>query len=481
MNLKDDQHRNVTASIVIPVYNRAELTAQCIAALLETTRGAEHEIIVVDNASSDGTAALLSSHSDRVRAIRNRTNLGFAKACNQGAGASRGKYIVFLNNDTIPLRGWLDALIAEAETNPGVAAVGSKLLYENGTIQHAGVIYSRQTRFPHHPYRFYSSDDKRVNRRREMQAVTAACMLVRREAFSECEGFDEGYRNGWEDLDFCVRLRLRKWTIVYQPESVLYHLESQTQGRMQHDNENVKRFFDRWKGHILEDEDAFFLADGLKRVQYRMYDSRFYKLTRITSEKEMAQWRVVADLQVAAAQGEMEAVRRMLLRVGDWPMDPSVRYWAGLLCLRLGLEAGAIRHWQISLELDDLPEVRRAIASLSPVSMPGGPHMPADCMLEGQRALKAANFQAAADAFDKAFLQGVNPEAALSGLAEVAIATGDMERLLRVGVAMLETGRADETARAYIARAGRSLGRELPRSLPAVGKAHGAQREFSKN
>ena len=154
-----------------------------------------------------------------MQVIRNQDNLGFAKACNQGARAARGEYLVFLNNDTIPLNGWLTALIEEVRTHSDVAVVGSKLLYEDGTIQHAGVAFSREWFLPYHIYRGFDAHAASVSRRRELDCVTAACMLVRREAFEEVGGFDEGYRNGFEDVDLCLKIReknrktrSRRWT-----------------------------------------------------------------------------------------------------------------------------------------------------------------------------------------------------------------------------------------------------------------------------
>jgi GT2 family glycosyltransferase len=99
-------------SIVIPVHNQAALTRQCLEALLGEPAAVSHETIVVDDASTDSTAELLSGYADRVRVISRDENGGFAAACNDGAVAAGGKYLVFLNNDTIPTAGWLDTLVA---------------------------------------------------------------------------------------------------------------------------------------------------------------------------------------------------------------------------------------------------------------------------------------------------------------------------------------------------------------------------------
>ncbi|MEP6932391.1 MAG: glycosyltransferase, partial [Nitrospirota bacterium] len=108
-------------SIIIPVFNKLELTRQCLTTLASVTTVPEYEVIVVDNASTDGTAEFLAALGGDVQVIRNPENYGFAIACNQGANAARGEFLVFLNNDTIPTEGWLNALVDEVEGHPDVA------------------------------------------------------------------------------------------------------------------------------------------------------------------------------------------------------------------------------------------------------------------------------------------------------------------------------------------------------------------------
>jgi glycosyltransferase involved in cell wall biosynthesis len=129
-------------SIVIPVFNRLDMTRPCIEAVHRETAPGTFEIIVVDNASSDGTREFLEAEqaAGRLRTIRNEQNLGFSKACNQGIRAARGGFILLLNNDTVPLPGWLDVMLDELIVHSHVGAVGSCLLYPGGElIQHAGV------------------------------------------------------------------------------------------------------------------------------------------------------------------------------------------------------------------------------------------------------------------------------------------------------------------------------------------------------
>ena len=198
-----------TCSIVIPVFNKVELTMQCLTALGQVTDAPDFEVIVVDNGSTDGTEEFLTHLGGDVQVVRNEENRGFAGACNQGAAVARGRHLIFLNNDTIPLANWLAPLVEEVERDPSVMMVGSKLLFPDGTIQHAGVAFSRFHRTPYHIYQGFPADAPEVNLRRELQAVTAACVLVRRSEFEAVQGFDEGFRNSFEDVDLCLRINER--------------------------------------------------------------------------------------------------------------------------------------------------------------------------------------------------------------------------------------------------------------------------------
>jgi GT2 family glycosyltransferase len=240
-------------SIVIPVWNRAELTRPCLDALRATVDWRAHELIVVDNHSTDDTPALLAEHPLAPRVIRNEENKGFARACNQGAAAARGEFVLFLNNDTVPEPGWLDPLIEVLRAEPDVAAVGSRLLYpDSRLIQHAGIAIDslRDALQPFHLWWLFPADWPAANVRRDVVAVTAACVLVRRSAFEQLGGFDESYRNGFEDVDLCLRLAEKRQRIVYCPESVVLHYESMTEGRALHEDANFALFRERWSGRL---------------------------------------------------------------------------------------------------------------------------------------------------------------------------------------------------------------------------------------
>jgi GT2 family glycosyltransferase len=262
-------------SIIIPVYNRASLTRRCLNALLdEPSERVSCEIVVVDDASTDATQRLLADYQEGVRVVTHATNTGFAGACNDGAAVASGEYLVFLNNDTIPQAGWLDALVRHAESHPAAAAVGSKLLFPNGTIQHAGVVIC-QDRNPRHVYAGFPADHPAVNKSRRFQAVTAASMLIRREAFEQVGRFDTAFRNGFEDIDLCLRLGERGHEVHYCHESVLSHLESVSEGRFESEDDNHRLYHERWAHRLRPDDLQYYLEDGLLAVSYaHLYPAR---------------------------------------------------------------------------------------------------------------------------------------------------------------------------------------------------------------
>ncbi|MCL6640463.1 MAG: glycosyltransferase, partial [Candidatus Rokubacteria bacterium] len=232
-------------SVVIPVWNQAELTRRCLEALARTIDPAEVEVVVVDNGSGDNTAAVLASAPLPVRVLRNTRNLGFACASNQGARAARGALLVFLNNDTEAEPGWLDALRAAA-ADPTVGVVGAKLLYP-GTrrVQHAGLALNADG-VPDHLWRHAPEDDPRAAEPRDLDMVTGACLAIRRDLFLALGGFDEGYRNGCEDVDLCLAVRARGLRVRYEPAAVLLHHEGGTPGRFDHVQANLARLQARW-------------------------------------------------------------------------------------------------------------------------------------------------------------------------------------------------------------------------------------------
>lgn len=329
-------------SIIIPLFNRWDLTQQCLATLLTQLNPDQDELILVNNASTDATAAELAKLTG-VRVINNDVNQNFSGACNQGAAIATGDILVFLNNDTVPFDGWLDA-IREEFTKPEVAIVGAKLIYPNGTIQHAGVCTMRENCFPYHPYRGMAGDIPEVNRRRELRIVTGACMATTPAWFTRMGMFDNLFRNGGEDVDYCLKVWSAGGKVIYQPKCCLIHFESQSPGRMDFNEANCVKYKELWPDMFLGDEDEFFHHDKLHRVGYRTSAVGMPHLAKIETEEEEKQWGLVAECQhLYGAKGVYKS--SLMASAESWPADSALREWAALFCIRDGDYQAACRHF----------------------------------------------------------------------------------------------------------------------------------------
>jgi GT2 family glycosyltransferase len=223
-------------------------------------------VIVASDRSDDEISRLLRRESDFVHAVEHGDHPGFAATCNHGASIARGEHLVFLNNDMVGRAGWLDALVSYAEEDERRAAVAAKLLYPNDTIQHAGIVFSSDL-LPRHVYRAFPADHEAVSHSRRFQAVTAACLLLRRSVFELLEGFDATFRNGFEDVDLCLRVQQAGYEVHYCPASVLVHFEAATRGEnVQLFRRNSKRFLARWSETVAQDDLATYVEDGLLRI-----------------------------------------------------------------------------------------------------------------------------------------------------------------------------------------------------------------------
>ncbi len=261
--------------VVIPTFNGAGLTAACLDTLLRHPPDrCDQHIVVVDDGSTDDTAQTLGRFGSEITFVRLDDNQGFARACNAGARAAGDcDYLVFLNNDTLPTGGWLDALVAEAEGPATPAAVGARLLFPDGQVQHAGVVIG-QDRWPHHLYAGLPGSHPAVERSRDVTAVTAACLLIGREEFEALGGFDPAFHNGYEDVDLCLRLGERGRSIRYCHRSIVFHLESVTRwptGEPTDLGGAAAVFDERWRGRVEPDDVEHYLADGLLSFSYGAY------------------------------------------------------------------------------------------------------------------------------------------------------------------------------------------------------------------
>ena len=251
-------------TIVMPVFNKLELTKVCVDSLHKVPVAHTFEILVVDNGSRDGTGPWLAAQEaqGRLRRIRNPQNLGFAQGCNLGARAARGRYILFLNNDMEVLPGWLEPMVTCLDHDPQVGIVGACLIFADKTIQHGGVAMVRTTAGAettlegiHQAYR-KPLDFPGARRNQTLQVVTGACLLIRSELFAGLGGFDEAYWNGNEDVDLCLRAGEKGWRVVYLGDSLIHHYESQSGAeRWARTRDNVELFNRVWRDRARADFD----------------------------------------------------------------------------------------------------------------------------------------------------------------------------------------------------------------------------------
>lgn len=318
---EDAANRHIVCSIVIPVFNKADYTFQCIRSLMREIDFKENEVIVVNNASKDETEQILSYMDGLVRVIHNRENQGFVRACNQGAAVARGKYIIFLNNDTVVLPGWLKHLVDTAENDTSIGAVGSMMIYPDGRLQEAGGIIWKDGTGEHYG-RGRDPRNKKYNFAREVDYCSGASLLVRKELFDKLGGFDERYIPAfYEDADLCFGIRSLGYKVIYQPASKLFHHEGITAGTnvnadfKQYQEINRRKFVKKWK-------------EPLEREQSEKGSA--------TSEVAANRWRgpqfIIFDQIIPAPDQDSGSVRMTMIlkalsklgRLAFVPMNPSV-------------------------------------------------------------------------------------------------------------------------------------------------------------
>ena len=251
--------RPVRTSVVLLCYNKADLTFQCLRSLVRELDFDDAEVIVVNNASRDETRRMLDRFGTYVRAVHSDTNLGFVHGCNAGASVARGKYVVFLNNDTVVLPGWLENLVETAERDPRVGAVGSMFIYPDGTLQEAGGVVWRDAAAASYG-RGQSPEDRRFSFAREVDYCSGASLLVRKDLFDRLGGFDRRYAPiYYEDVDVCMGVRSLGHKVIYQPASRIVHFEGATSGTdtrtglKRFQLINREKFREKWRG-VLERE-----------------------------------------------------------------------------------------------------------------------------------------------------------------------------------------------------------------------------------
>jgi GT2 family glycosyltransferase len=225
-------------SVIIPTRDRVDLLRGCLESLQATTAGdPPTEWLVIDNGSSDPACLAYLEQLERqpdVRLLRRPGPFNYAAFNNEAASLARGEVLAFLNNDVQALRpGWLKRMVAEC-LRPGIGAVGARLLFADGSVQHAGVLLGIGGVAGHaHKYEDGEAEgyQHRLRLTHQVSAVTAATLVLRKSVFDDVAGFDAlRFAVNYNDVDLCLRLLMRGYRNLYCPDAVLIHHESRTRG-----------------------------------------------------------------------------------------------------------------------------------------------------------------------------------------------------------------------------------------------------------
>lgn len=225
-------------SVIIPTRNQLALLQRCVMTVREKTNYTPIEIVIVDNGSTDPeTHAFLRdlAQAPSVQILTDPGEFNFSRLINRGVRVARGEILALVNNDIETEKSsWLREMVSHA-IRPEVGAVGARLWYPDGTLQHAGVVLGLHGVASHAFQRFPAQPVSPMNRTfvlsQNYSAVTAACMVLRKTIFDDLGGFDENLPNNFNDVEFCLRLRARGWQVIWTPYADLIHHESASRGR----------------------------------------------------------------------------------------------------------------------------------------------------------------------------------------------------------------------------------------------------------
>jgi GT2 family glycosyltransferase len=259
-------------SIIIPVYNQFDYTLNCLGSLLKNTSGFEYEVIIGDDNSKDDTLNI-DKYVENIKVVRNPENLGFLRNCNNAVKYAKGRYLLFLNNDTLIKPGSVKKLLSTLEKDDSIGVVGGKLIFANNTLQEAGSIiwkdgstlgYGRGD----DPYKSEYSYVK------EVYYCSGAFFMTPRKLFLDVGGFDELFAPAYyEEVDYCMTLLRRGYKIVYQPFAEIKHYEfvsHQSENAVRLQTRNREKFVNKWKNVL----DSFYEYSDRNLLLGRVYGKR---------------------------------------------------------------------------------------------------------------------------------------------------------------------------------------------------------------
>lgn len=273
------QYENPEVSIIIPVYNQFEYTYNCLKSIKKNSGNIKYEIIIGNDCSNDMTKRINEIISG-IRVITNKTNLRFLKNCNNAAQYAKGKYILFLNNDTQVQPDWLSSLIELMDKDEKIGLTGSKLVYADGRLQEAGGIFWNDASAWNYGNQC-NPNEPEYNYVKEVDYISGASIMIKTSLWKEIGGFDERFAPAYyEDADLAFEVRKHGYKVVYQPLSVVIHFEGvsngtdTTSGQKKYQVVNKDKFYEKWQS-VLEKEhfpnaQNVFLAKDRSRSKKRI-------------------------------------------------------------------------------------------------------------------------------------------------------------------------------------------------------------------
>ncbi|MBU6405354.1 MAG: glycosyltransferase [Proteobacteria bacterium] len=357
---------NPDVSVIIPVHGHLAHTLACLRSIAACGDATAFEVIVVDDASPDASAATLA----QIRGLRLLVlprNLGFVGACNAGANAARGRFLCFLNNDTQVTPGWLDALRACFEDVPDCGIAGSRLLYPDGRLQECGALVFADGG-AWNCGRFERPDQPRYLYRRECDYVSGAALMIPTDLFREVGGFDTRYAPAYyEDTDLAFAVRAAGHRVLVQPASTVIHCEGVTagldpeQGVKRHQVKNKAQFASKWADALRKQaQPGTREAEAIARAATGRPQLLVIESTLPDAARDSGSLRLVELLRSAGQLGW-----RVSLMPDDRRMDLALAARLGAVGVQV-VVPGSPRSW-LGAHADDFAAVmlsRYAVASV---------------------------------------------------------------------------------------------------------------------
>lgn len=264
---------NPEVSIIIPVYNQIHYTYACLKSILENSKDVSYEIIIANDCSTDVTTEI-NKFVENITVVTTKENLKFLRNCNNAAKYAKGKYILFLNNDTQVQENWLRPLIDLIEKDDSIGMVGSKLVYPDGRLQEAGgIIWDDASGWNYG--RLSNPQDPEFSYVKECDYISGASIMIKHSLWKEIGGFDERFVPAYyEDSDLAFEVRKRGYKIMLQPLSIVVHFEGisngtdLTSGQKAYQVKNCETFKEKWKDELKKQfkvgENVFVARDRSK-------------------------------------------------------------------------------------------------------------------------------------------------------------------------------------------------------------------------